>query len=187
MMVADPRIRASDDDRDRTASLLREHHAAGRLTAEEFNERLDKTFEAKTLGELDELLSDLPGIDLYRLPDHGLRHGPPAPGHGSLPAMAAAATPATRPHGRLSPAWQAAWGSWISVSAVLIVIWALAGMGYPWFAWIIGPWGAVMLGRWISGGHPDGPGHNRDRHRGHHHNRELPGEGPPPGGTPPSV
>src|SRR6185437_7377719 len=101
-MVADPRLRASDDDRDRTASLLREHHAAGRLTAEEFNERLDKTFAAKTLGDLDELLSDLPGIDLYRLPDHGLRRGP-VPGHGSLPAAAAAATPATRPHGRLSP------------------------------------------------------------------------------------
>ena len=29
-MVADPRIRASDDDRDKTASLLREHHAASR-------------------------------------------------------------------------------------------------------------------------------------------------------------
>src|SRR5437763_4850933 len=138
-MASDPRIRASDADRDRTAALLREHHAAGRLTAEEFNERLDKTFAAKTLGDLDELLSDLPGIDLYRLPDHGLRRGP-VPGHGSLPAAAAAASsPATRPQGRLSPAWQAAWGSWVSVSAVLIVIWALAGMGYPWFAWVIGP------------------------------------------------
>jgi hypothetical protein len=183
-MVADPRLRASDDDRDRIASLLREHHAAGRLDAEEFNDRLDKTFAAKTLGDLDELLSDLPGIDLYRLPDHGLRRGP-VPGHGSLPAAASAAVPATRPHGRLSPAWQAAWGSWVSVSAVLIVIWALAGMGYPWFAWIIGPWGAVMLGRWVSGGHPDGPGHG---HRDRHHNQQgkLPG-GPPPGGTPPSA
>ena len=37
-MAADPRIRASDEDRDRVVSLLREHHAAGRLTAEEFNE-----------------------------------------------------------------------------------------------------------------------------------------------------
>ena len=39
-LASDPRIRASDADRDRTAALLREHHAAGRLTAEEFNERL---------------------------------------------------------------------------------------------------------------------------------------------------
>ena len=68
-MAYDPKIRASDDDRDRTASLLREHHAAGRLTPEEFSERLDKAFAARTVGELDELLTDLPSIDLYRLPD----------------------------------------------------------------------------------------------------------------------
>ena len=39
-MPGDPRIRASDADRDRVAALLREHHAAGRLTAEEFHERM---------------------------------------------------------------------------------------------------------------------------------------------------
>src|SRR6266540_641749 len=67
-MTADPRLRASDDDRDRAATLLREHHAVGRLTAEEFNERLDKVYAARTMGDLDGLLADLPGIDLYRLP-----------------------------------------------------------------------------------------------------------------------
>ena len=40
-MPANPQMRASDDDRDRAAALLREHHAAGRLTVEEFHERLD--------------------------------------------------------------------------------------------------------------------------------------------------
>ena len=74
-MASDPRIRASDADRDRTAALLREHHAAGRLTADEFQERLDKAYAAKTLGELDELLADLPAIDLYKLPDAGLQRG----------------------------------------------------------------------------------------------------------------
>jgi Domain of unknown function (DUF1707) len=72
MASSDPRIRASDEDRDRTGTLLREHHAAGRLTAEEFNERLDQVYAAKTLGDLDELLSDLPAIDRYRLPDASL-------------------------------------------------------------------------------------------------------------------
>jgi hypothetical protein len=72
----DPRIRASDVDRDRVASLLREHHAAGRLTAEEFHERMDHALEARTLGELDELLADLPAIDLYQLPDASLRRAP---------------------------------------------------------------------------------------------------------------
>jgi hypothetical protein len=173
-MPGDPRIRASDGDRDRTATLLREHHAAGRLDAEEFNERLDKTFAARTVGELDDLLSDLPSIDLYRLPDHGLPRRPPVPGASSgLGAMAAAG--ATRSHGRFSPAWQAAWGSWLSVSAVLIVIWALGGMGYPWFAWVVGPWGAVMLARWVTGNHPDGQ--PRRQVPGSHHHDQLPWDG----------
>jgi hypothetical protein len=72
-MPSDPKIRASDADRDRTAALLREHLAAGRLTAEEFHERLDLAYEARTLGQLDELLADLPGIDLYELPEAKLR------------------------------------------------------------------------------------------------------------------
>ena len=70
-------MRASDKDRDRTAALLREHHAEGRLTAEEFTERLDRVFAAKTFGDLDELLADLPAIDLYRLPASGIRPAPP--------------------------------------------------------------------------------------------------------------
>ena len=85
-MPGDPRIRASDADRDRVASLLREHHAAGRLTAEEFHERMDSALEAKTLGELDELMTDLPAIDLYQLPDASLRRGPTRPGQSLLPA-----------------------------------------------------------------------------------------------------
>jgi len=72
-MPSDPKIRASDADRDRTAALLREHLAAGRLTPEEFHERLDLAYAAKTLGQLDELMADLPGIDLYDLPEAKLR------------------------------------------------------------------------------------------------------------------
>ena len=90
-MVADPRIRASDDDRDRTAAL-REHHAVGRLSVEEFNERLDKVYAARTIGDLDELLADLPGIDLYRLPHASLpRYQAPSPHRpGPLPVPQAA-------------------------------------------------------------------------------------------------
>ena len=34
---------------------------------------------------------------------------------------------------------------------LLTVIWLLTGAGYPWPLWVIGPWGAVMAGRWIVG------------------------------------
>jgi len=86
-MADDPKIRASDEDRDRTAALLREHHAVGRLTPEEFAERLDKVYTAKTVGELDELMTDLPAIDLYRLPDASLAHRRPMPGAISHSAL----------------------------------------------------------------------------------------------------
>jgi hypothetical protein len=78
-MPGDPRIRASDADRDRVAALLSEHHAAGRLTAEEFQERVDAALAAKTVGDLDALLADLPAIDLYRLPAAGIKPAPPGP------------------------------------------------------------------------------------------------------------
>jgi hypothetical protein len=69
------RIRASDADRDRVADLLREHHAEGRLSAEEFSERLDVALHSRTMGELDELLADLPHVDRrrYQLPDAGIK------------------------------------------------------------------------------------------------------------------
>ena len=153
-MASDPRIRASDADRDRTAALLREHHAAGRLTADEFQERLDKVYKAKTLGELDDLLADLPAIDLYKLPDASLDRGRRGgSGPPPLPWMMA----------RLTPAWRAALGSWLSVSLIAFFVWLLSG--HPanlWFLWVAGPYGLILLGRWVSG---DVPHRQRRRDR----------------------
>ena len=53
-------IRASDADRERVARSLRGHAVAGRLTLEELDERTGRALGARTLGELDALLSDLP-------------------------------------------------------------------------------------------------------------------------------
>ena len=159
-MASDPRIRASDADRDRTAALLREHHAAW-LTADEFNERLDKAYAAKTLGELDQLLSDLPGIDLYNLPDKSVeRRGPTSFG---LPWLLA-----PRGGGGISPAWRAAWGSWATVSLLAFLAWLLSGHpGSLWFLWVAGVYGIVLCGRWVSSGSP-----HRDRSRNHDRRRD---------------
>jgi hypothetical protein len=59
-IIRDPNLRASDADRDATADRLRQHHTDGRLDQDEFQERLDKCFAAKTVGELNEVMRDLP-------------------------------------------------------------------------------------------------------------------------------
>jgi hypothetical protein len=167
-MAHDPNIRASDADRDRAAALLREHHAAGRLTSEEFSERLDRAFAAKTIGEIDNLLRDLPPIDLYRLPDARLTRQP-----GQPPPRRA----------RRSDGWRAVWGGWFTVTLLCFVIWALGGMGYPWPLWVAAPWAAIMLGRWVSGSHPGG-GQRQVRGPGGDDRGQQPGGNhDPPGGN----
>jgi hypothetical protein len=59
-MMRDPNVRASDADREAIADQLRRHHTDGRLDQDEFQERLEKCFAAKTVGELAELTRDLP-------------------------------------------------------------------------------------------------------------------------------
>jgi hypothetical protein len=58
--VSTPEVRASDADRDHAVGELREHTAAGRLTLEEFGERVERAMAARTLAELDEIRRDLP-------------------------------------------------------------------------------------------------------------------------------
>jgi hypothetical protein len=59
-MASGNEMRVGDAEREATAAELREHYASGRLTLEELNERLDKAFAAKTRGDLNALLVDLP-------------------------------------------------------------------------------------------------------------------------------
>jgi hypothetical protein len=59
--VASPdELRASHEDRDRVAELLRMAAGDGRLTAEELDDRLEKALTARTYGELAALSRDLP-------------------------------------------------------------------------------------------------------------------------------
>jgi hypothetical protein len=104
-------------------------------------------------------MADLPGLDIYRLPDAKLTRQPM---QARSPQVVAR---------RRAELWRAAWGSWFTVSLLLFVIWALSGHGYPWPLWVAGPWGVVLLGRWISGSHP------RGQIRGGHGPGELPGPG----------
>src|SRR5580704_3450695 len=54
-----PEVRASDADRDRVVDVLRTGVGDGRLTADEFGERMEAALSARTLGELAVLTADL--------------------------------------------------------------------------------------------------------------------------------
>jgi hypothetical protein len=55
-----PALRASDADRERTVALLRDHAVEGRLTLEEFTDRMSTAYLARTHEELEQLAGDLP-------------------------------------------------------------------------------------------------------------------------------
>ncbi|MFI0370294.1 DUF1707 domain-containing protein [Actinomadura sp. 1N219] len=149
-MAPNPDLRASDADRDRVAESLREHCAEGRITMDELQERLDAVYDAKTLGDLQAVTSDLPEEDLYQLP-----------------------VPAAQPKSTASPAVRrsssdlelqrirAMWGAWAVVGGINLVIWLIltvqgSGAVYPWWIWVAGPWGALLLLRTVLGRHRDG-------------------------------
>jgi hypothetical protein len=137
-MVDRPEMRASDADRDRIAAVLRDAHADGRLAQDELLERLGATYEARTYGDLDRLIADLPRPT--RAP---ATRETPHPVRSSAPA-----SPARRPSG--NSALTAAWWVWATAVSVNVVIWLLVSVtsenfAYFWPAWVAGPWGAVLL------------------------------------------
>ena len=81
-------MRVSDADREQVAERLREHFAAGRLTSEELDERVDAALNAKTVGDLRAVMADLPEPgavgpqagqqvpDSTNRPVYGYRRGP---------------------------------------------------------------------------------------------------------------
>jgi Domain of unknown function (DUF1707) len=81
-------LRVSDADRDRALTELSEHFQAGRLTAEEFEERSGLALQAKTGNDVRALLADLPvsqaaGTGMTPAPG-----GPAMPRHRGAPIAA---------------------------------------------------------------------------------------------------
>ncbi|RCW40498.1 cell wall-active antibiotic response 4TMS protein YvqF [Halopolyspora algeriensis] len=59
----DPSIRASDAERERVNHQLNEAVGEGRLTLDEFTQRLNQVYESSTRGELQRITADLPASD----------------------------------------------------------------------------------------------------------------------------
>jgi hypothetical protein len=136
MMVGDETTRASDAERSRTVDRLQQAHVEGRLTSDEAAQRIEAALRAKTRGDLAGLVADLPGA---------------AP-EAVVPVPQPAA-PARKSKGKESLA--AAWSAWAVASSVTFVIWLITSVtaesfDYPWFLWVAGPWGAVLLATTIA-------------------------------------
>jgi hypothetical protein len=156
--MPEPHLRAADSDRAAVATVLGEHMAAGRLTVDEYDERLSRAYAARTYGELDQLTADLPST-----------HRSPAaqPVAHSHPARACGPVPGSWQGGRSTGA---AWRSWLSTAVIVVTIWAVASIAsasflYFWPIWVIGPWGAVLLAGTLTGGDHDRYARRRHRDR----------------------
>ena len=118
-MPDQPQMRISDTDREHLACRLGQHLSAGRLTMSEYQDRLDAVYAARTRADTNKLLADLP-ID-------------------PLPPDPVARNPA-RPR----------WAPWALTGAICLLVWITTSLiqGRPlefWPAWVIGPWGIVLL------------------------------------------
>ncbi|MER5263328.1 DUF1707 domain-containing protein [Actinosynnema sp. NPDC002837] len=115
--------RAADQDRATVAEELSRAHAEGRLTLAEFDERTRAVYQARTYAELGALTADLPRDAL----------------HAPQPVR-----------GRSGTAAKVMTGAWFVASAVNFLIWGIISLSlgealHPWWIWVAGPWGLVLL------------------------------------------
>jgi hypothetical protein len=132
-------LRAADHDRQEVVDRLRTALDDGRLTLEEYLDRMGRAYQAVTYADLALLCADLPV--------GGRAGAAPAP----KPAAAAGpVAPCTGALGRLPGPLRALWTIWLIAVSVNVVVWLLvslttASLIYPWPLWVAGPYGAVLL------------------------------------------
>jgi hypothetical protein len=123
-------MRAADSDREAVADKLKLALEEGRLDLAEYDERVRRTYAAKTYGDLDGLLDDP-------------RPASPA----STPAGAAPQRPGSR-GGQLVRAWLGGFGG---IFLLCTVIWLVSSLGsgelqYFWPVWLLIPTAFGLIG-----------------------------------------
>ena len=139
-MVDQQTMRASDRDRQQVVDRLRSSLEDGRLTMEEYVDRMEVAYQAATYGDLAPLCADLPASS------------PVIAG----PATAAAGTAPPAVFARagylagLPAVLKVLWTIWLAAVSVNVVVWALVSgtgghLAYPWPVWVAGPYGAMLF------------------------------------------
>lgn len=72
--MSHPRVRASDEDRQRVVADLERHTADGRLSLTEYSDRAARVYQAATYADLAAITHDLPALPPERPPSHEHRH-----------------------------------------------------------------------------------------------------------------
>jgi len=139
-------MRAADADRAAVADRLRTALDEGRLDLHEYDERLQRTYVAKTYADLNALLVDLPETV-------------PTERAQLLPA---GQRPVTVPEGQIhrrGATWRwlvDTWGAYLGTMAVTTAVWGASSLSagealYYWPVWVAGPWGAVLVVSTVGG------------------------------------
>jgi hypothetical protein len=138
-------MRAGDSDRKAVADQLKTALDEGRLDLSEYDERLQKTYAAKTFADLDGLLDDLPGT----VPPQQSQVQPAAP------ASAPAAPAGDRSIGTQWARWTGPYGG---AFLVCVLIWAVTSLSaghlvYFWPVWMLIPIVLGVGGQWFGYNH----------------------------------
>lgn len=144
-------LRAADVDRQFVAERLKSALDEGRLDLHEYDERLQNVYAAKTYGDLDQVLADLPGFT-------PISHSQvvPSPADNRYPTAVAREELEGKPL-RNMPKWLiGVWSAWLVAVSVNVVIWLLVSLSsgefvYFWPMWVAGPWGALLLATTLTG------------------------------------
>ncbi|MCS7482331.1 DUF1707 domain-containing protein [Umezawaea endophytica] len=149
-----PTMRAADNDREAIVELLTRAQAEGRLDLAEFDHRVQLAWSAQTYADLSALIADLPPDDesSSRSP-----HRPEQQVYQHQTYHPPAYQPPTYQHATYLPevrqsnkAARFLFRAWVAASMINFVIWALVSVttlewAYPWWIWVVGPWGALIL------------------------------------------
>lgn len=121
-------LRASDADREAVATSLREHYADGRLSLDEFQQRLDATFAARTDRDLHRITNDLPHPTTFAptwspAPRPADRRGSSQPGYGQSgygPNGSGQSGSGSRRQSRRSAVGSYAYLNWLFITVALV-------------------------------------------------------------------
>jgi hypothetical protein len=125
-------MRAADRDRQTVADRLKTALDEGRLDLHEYDERLQRAYAAKTYGELEALLTDLP-----------------------VPAVLPPERQQAADH--VTRRWlMQLWSGYVPVVLITVGVWLVTYVSssspvYFWPIWVAGPWGLILVWQTVSG------------------------------------